>query len=469
MDAQNVSLSPHEATEIAGHLMAAKMYSLASCVMLFYDIFITFGDEVEKIWKQRFTVATVLWFMNRYISPLGYIVIIVSFHDPDWSKSRCNRYVLYPEALKIVTAAAIGVIFILRLYSIYGRSVIILGVISCLLLAELGVKIWSFTDGTSVNLPPGLVGCILTGRDNSGDRFVFTWVAELIFDTAIFVATFSRTLVIYKRHRRGAAIPLIKIMMRDGIIYFAVIFAANVVTVVLFLVLPDDLKAVNASFSTLITSLMVSRLILNLRAQALSPSTPSFASLERPIDNSTVKMLISSAVVGNLGQPVSSWFDEDDDDDDMGSLYKPPIDDDDVLVLHDAAMTQGTLGLTQELHCTQSHIFVAVTQDVTTDIEPPPAPFLPRLSRLSDPAHMPEPFRQAPTPALVSSNFPRELESPPFSNTLAPLGAQRRPSSARSHACGEERSGVWLPPRTWRIDDGIQLAQLGRSRRSLSS
>lgn len=208
---------------------------------------------------------------------------------------------------------------------------------------------------------------------------------------------------------------------------------------------------------------MVSRLILNLRTQALSLPTPSFASVERPSYNSTAKMLISSTVVGNLGQPVSSWFDEDDDDDDdMGSLYKAPIDDD-VLVLHDTAIPQGTLGLAQELHCTQSHIFVAVTQDVTTDIERSPAPF----PCLSDPAHMPEPFRQPPTPAQVASNFPRE--SPPFSNTLAPLGAQRRPSSARSHACGEERSGVWLPPRTWRVDDGIQLSQLGRSRRSLSS
>ena len=31
--------------------------------MLFYDIVITFGDEVERIWKQRFTGATVLWFL----------------------------------------------------------------------------------------------------------------------------------------------------------------------------------------------------------------------------------------------------------------------------------------------------------------------------------------------------------------------------------------------------------------------
>lgn len=63
---------------------------------------------------------------NRYLSPLGYIVIIVcvlpssftlwtllkfwnikAFND-SWSQDVCNRYVLYPEALKCVTAFVIG-------------------------------------------------------------------------------------------------------------------------------------------------------------------------------------------------------------------------------------------------------------------------------------------------------------------------------------------------------------------------
>ena len=38
-------------------------------MMLFYDIAITFGDEVEKIWKQRFTGATVLWFLVSFSPP----------------------------------------------------------------------------------------------------------------------------------------------------------------------------------------------------------------------------------------------------------------------------------------------------------------------------------------------------------------------------------------------------------------
>ena len=42
--------------------MASKMYSLASCVMLFYDIALTMPDEVEKIWMQpQYTYMTLLW------------------------------------------------------------------------------------------------------------------------------------------------------------------------------------------------------------------------------------------------------------------------------------------------------------------------------------------------------------------------------------------------------------------------
>ncbi|KAK2464698.1 hypothetical protein APHAL10511_003274 [Amanita phalloides] len=59
---------------------------------------------------------------------------------------------------------------------------------------------------------------------------------------------------------------LFNLVVRDGVIYFAVIFVANLVTVLTFIFAPMDVKAINASFSTLITNLMVSRLILNLRS-----------------------------------------------------------------------------------------------------------------------------------------------------------------------------------------------------------
>ncbi|KAI0795650.1 hypothetical protein C8Q75DRAFT_460586 [Abortiporus biennis] len=238
--------SPESLPTAGEHLMAAKMFSLASCVMLFYDIVLTFGDEVERIWKQRFTGATILWFLNRYLSPLGYIVIIVSFHSR-WPVSVCNRYVLYPEILKIFTAFTIGVIFILRLYAIYSRNRIILITFTILLFAELAVKIYAFTDGVRLDLPPEFDGCILTGRDADGKRIVYTWVAELIFDTSVFFATLYRTVSLYRSSELGPSSNLIRVIMRDGVVYFGVIFVSNLVTVLIFVAAPPDLKVVNAT------------------------------------------------------------------------------------------------------------------------------------------------------------------------------------------------------------------------------
>jgi len=84
--------------------------------------------------------------------------IYIAFHDPSWTKATCERYVLFPEALKVVTSFVIGgncwtaifqtnklnestVIFILRLYAIYSRSSLIAAFGAALLVAELAVKI----------------------------------------------------------------------------------------------------------------------------------------------------------------------------------------------------------------------------------------------------------------------------------------------------------------------------------------
>ncbi|KAJ3527434.1 hypothetical protein NM688_g8126 [Phlebia brevispora] len=305
MSTVNVMNASQYATA-ADHLMAAKMFSLASCVMIFYDITITFSDEVEKIWKRRFTGATFLWFVNRYLLPLGYIVVIVSFHDRSWSTTVCDHYILYPEVLKIFSSTAIGAIFILRLYAIYARNRVILVAFTSLLIAEIALKIWAFTDGTRLVLPPGLVGCILTGKSQL--RYVWTWIAELIFDSCVFIATLYKCVELYRNVAGGTASGLIHIMMRDGIMYFGMIFASNVLTVIIFMVATPDLKAINASFTTLITSLMVSRLMLNLRSgvqqSQLSTTRRDDGLTSLPYHNA-VKYDFIDTVIGNLGEEVS--------------------------------------------------------------------------------------------------------------------------------------------------------------------
>ncbi|KAG8782400.1 hypothetical protein FRC12_020868 [Ceratobasidium sp. 428] len=68
--------SPMAAT-MALHLLAFKYVMLASFVILIYDHVVTFSDEVDRIWRRKWTGATWLFALNRYATELFFIVDIV--------------------------------------------------------------------------------------------------------------------------------------------------------------------------------------------------------------------------------------------------------------------------------------------------------------------------------------------------------------------------------------------------------
>ena len=112
------------------------------------------------------------------------------------------------------------------------------------------------------------------------------------------------------------------ILIRDGILYFLVIFLANLMNTLIFFVghfvncgpkylfdtislqlAPLNLKATGASFSQLITAVMISRLVLNLRHGLAStgnyPGASNFNVQKRIVDQSFM-----TRTIGNLGEDV---------------------------------------------------------------------------------------------------------------------------------------------------------------------
>ena len=63
--------------------------------ILYFDYLITFGDEVRFCWRRRPTSATILFFVNRYLSLVGNVpVILQSFRswDEAVSVTRLNSH-----------------------------------------------------------------------------------------------------------------------------------------------------------------------------------------------------------------------------------------------------------------------------------------------------------------------------------------------------------------------------------------
>ncbi|KIJ51579.1 hypothetical protein M422DRAFT_157584, partial [Sphaerobolus stellatus SS14] len=59
-------------------------FQLAAFTLVVYDHCKSL-DHVTRIWSRRFSGATILFPLNRYITPLQFIVGVTSFFDPAWA------------------------------------------------------------------------------------------------------------------------------------------------------------------------------------------------------------------------------------------------------------------------------------------------------------------------------------------------------------------------------------------------
>ncbi|KAF5389009.1 hypothetical protein D9757_005109 [Collybiopsis confluens] len=175
-----------------------------------------------------------------------------------------------------------------------------------------------------VPLPDDFPGCVLTG---SNQWFAALWAAPLVTDSCVFLLTLWRTIRYRTMHMH---MPTTQVIFRDGIIYFTVIFGANLMNTLIYFVgiygagyasltylAVEDVKAVGAS--QILTAIMVARLQLNLRRAAtqtdsaweyavgvLNDQSVPFHARNRNDDSLGTSS--SFFAIGNLGEDLQETF-----------------------------------------------------------------------------------------------------------------------------------------------------------------
>jgi hypothetical protein len=254
------------------HLLGNYEFHTSNYALLVYDYMLTFGEEVEKMWSRPFTLPTLLFYINRYVTHFQFIIIQVAFHETTWSVSMCNRYVKFAGASTTSLVAVAELIMILRVYALYLGNKKILVFLLFLLSGQVIASGWAVHNGMRVPQPPQFPGCVLTGKNTS---FAALWGAPLVTDSCIFLLTIWKTIRYMRRHGRMTALD---ILLRDGTLYFLTIFGVNLMNFLIYFTAVGDLRAVGASFSQILTSIMISRLQLNLRYTKSDTRNPLFES-----------------------------------------------------------------------------------------------------------------------------------------------------------------------------------------------
>ncbi|KAG1802010.1 uncharacterized protein HD556DRAFT_1493638 [Suillus plorans] len=113
--------------------------AVAAGVVVVYDWVLTLGQEIELIWRQRWSLMTVLYLTIRYIGIPYFVVHLlqtmpsISLTDAGWVRFQPSNLAQYNDSIGTITDYALnwtgialtvmlGVIMIARLYAMYQGS-----------------------------------------------------------------------------------------------------------------------------------------------------------------------------------------------------------------------------------------------------------------------------------------------------------------------------------------------------------
>ncbi|KAJ7605519.1 hypothetical protein DFH06DRAFT_257524 [Mycena polygramma] len=248
--------------------------------ILIWDHIDTFPAEVEYIWKGRKGLLVYLFLLNRYLTPLGFIVNLFAYLSPVWTielyvlvliwclkfifRSRCGHFVRYEGSMTLIGIHVVGMMMFLRIHALYWKNRVVVAGVFSLLLVSLGMSAWLLAHGQPVvhNPQSGMRACTMIFPDSLSPIASSSAWLPLLYDSVVVVLTLMKALPL---PRINSGTHVMKRMLEDGLMYYAAIFSVNVVLTIMIIAAPLGLKNIAAQFELIITVTMMSRITLNLK------------------------------------------------------------------------------------------------------------------------------------------------------------------------------------------------------------
>jgi len=247
--------------------------TVAFVTLLFYDYCLTFSREVEYIWQQKFNKGKILFFFNRYVTVIDLIGLMNSYvnrsiHDPD-GKQFCSPFFHIDSWMGFCGIYVVNLLLLFRTYAIWRKSKIVLVSLSILLalcmMATAGAAIYADVVVQSFPVPGNVRPCV-TGFDNT-DVLYAIWVSSIVWDTTITILSLVKVIPLSRSNVIGSR--MIDLLIKDGVLYFVVLFFISIGNVIVLELAPPALKITLFTFYRVMLSLLGSRIILNLRGMIL--------------------------------------------------------------------------------------------------------------------------------------------------------------------------------------------------------
>ncbi|TFY72255.1 hypothetical protein EVG20_g767 [Dentipellis fragilis] len=303
-----------------GHdIFVEKLYYVATCALWLYDYLLTMGDEVAYAWAGKKTYIFYLYLAVNHSSTsqnaevhlskesIPHTMCIVgdalfdipeAYFLPAWTidvyvftlvrnvwsltaRQSCTRFCAALSFEAALTSSIAEIFLTLRVYAITGKRKLVLVASATLIFCQWGVLMYQASQsqkGTSdvaalLPLQDGHRSPLPALPDIDAFRmltppyFVVAWIDAFLviclgFDAIVFLVICITTVIAIRRSNYG---HMLRIVQRDGIVYFFVLFSSNLIWLLLALYAPPGRKYIQTQPALIISSIMINRITLNLK------------------------------------------------------------------------------------------------------------------------------------------------------------------------------------------------------------
>ncbi|KAG2040568.1 hypothetical protein BDR03DRAFT_949193 [Suillus americanus] len=241
-----------------------KYLRVASISIAFYDYILTLPAEWRFYRSQssifHISLACALFILIRYVSIMAIVISNYGFFSTAYTLQTCQNYYLVAPAFKAIQTMVSQAILGIRTFNIARRDRRI--GIALLLLYLFSISVEWFSD--LFHRTPVVVDGNCTSA-NAG-KVLSTWfyyLAVMVYDIAM--VTISTMYLLRYNPLSTRVERLIRVLIYDGIGYFIVLSAANVLNLILYRTTNVKTQSAGASIGYAVTWIMSQRILINIR------------------------------------------------------------------------------------------------------------------------------------------------------------------------------------------------------------
>ncbi|KAF9551430.1 hypothetical protein CPC08DRAFT_823181 [Agrocybe pediades] len=254
-------------------LQVIRYTRLVAVAAVIYDHIITFGVEVDLVWRGKWSLVKALFFMIRYYILAATIVTCYGIFTPVLTDRVSTRIFQWEIVTTSLSAILIQAVLQIRIYALYykNKKILIFMLVAYGITTAFSAWVLSFdlSAGESLAMQiPGGATCTLPPLPSRAFAF---WIPINVYDAILCALAVYRGFVTFRLERSSGTLgsTLLNVMLRDSVFVFGLLTLAYMAGLVEWIKAPIAYAQIPAAFTVAMCCVLGSRMILNIRETAM--------------------------------------------------------------------------------------------------------------------------------------------------------------------------------------------------------